>query len=93
VEGEDWARIGEAVKNKASITTADIAGIITDLEALVKRPRAFDPVRLRLKFERDENRDESLDEGLDGLAEKFIVVSFVFIFYLCLFMLVGFPEF
>jgi hypothetical protein len=39
---------------------------------------------LRLNFEQDENREESLEEGLGkpaGLAERFIPVSFVFVFY------------
>jgi len=60
--------------------TADIVDIATDLKALEKKPGAFDPVCLRLRFERDEDRDENRDEGLeesqDRLAEIFIVVSF-----------------
>jgi len=56
--------------------TADIVDIATDLKALEKKPGAFDPVCLRLRFE----RDEGLEESQDGLAERFIVVSFEFVF-------------
>jgi len=45
--------------------TADIVDIATDLKALEKKLGAFDPVCLRLRFE----RDEGLEESQDGLAE------------------------
>ena len=65
--------------------TADIVDIATDLKALEKKPGAFDPVCLRLRFERDEGLEESQEENpgrLTAVAERFIIVSFVFVFYL-----------
>jgi hypothetical protein len=64
VDGAGWARSG-AVRNKIRVMTADIVDIATDLKALEKKPGAFDPVCLRLRFE----RDEGLEESQDGLAE------------------------
>jgi hypothetical protein len=51
VDGAGWARSG-AVRNKIRVMTADIVDIATDLKALEKKPGAFDPVCLRLRFER-----------------------------------------
>jgi len=83
-DGAVWARSG-AVRNKIRVMTADIVDIATDLEALEKKPGAFDPVCLRLRFEWAEGLEEGREENpgrLTGVAERFIVVSFVFVFYL-----------
>lgn len=84
VDGAVWARSG-AVRNKIRVMTADIVDIATDLKALEKKPGAFDPFCLRLRFEWAEGLEESREENpgrLTAVAERFIIVSFVFVFYL-----------
>jgi len=43
--------------------TADIVDIATDLKALEKKPGAFDPFCLRLRFEWAEGLEESREEN------------------------------